>query len=295
VVDPTWGYRRLDPLPTGLELDGWYESHYRDLLDQGGRAPDLARLIAGGPDAAAERAWQARTIHADVIDALDAGVAEGAPRRALDVGCGTGELVQALAGAGWEAIGTEPAAAIAEIGRARGLRIEGTTASAYLEKWRAEGEPPFGGITLMNVLEHVPDPAQLLLELAPALAPGGRLAVRVPNDFNPLQDAALRALGGEPWWVAVPDHVNYFDHASIAGLIEQVGLEVIDRSADFPMELFLLMGDDYRNDPNVGRQVHARRRQAEMALDAPTRRNLGRAWASAGIGRNAFVVARRPA
>ncbi len=295
VVDPEWGYRRLEPLPASPDLDEFYESRYRDLLDAGGRAPDLARLVAAGPDAANERRWQAATIHADVLAALEAGADRGAPRRALDVGCGTGELLRTLVGAGWQAIGTEPAPGIADIGRAAGLRVEAATAAQFMARWRAGAGAPFGGIVLLNVLEHVPDPATLLHDVVTALAPGGTLVVRVPNDFNPLQAAALRELGGPRWWVAVPDHVNYFDHASIGRLVEGVGLEIVDRSADYPMELFLLTGDDYRDDPAVGLAVHDRRRRAELALDADTRRALGRAWAAAGVGRNALVVARKSA
>ena len=294
VVDPVWGYRRLDPLPSSPELDRFYESQYRDLLEGGGRAPDLARLIAGGPEAKIEREWQAATIHADVLAALDEGVGKGLPRRVLDVGCGTGELLRSLVRGGWDAVGTEPAPAIAEVGRAAGLQIEAATATEFVARWRAAGGSPFAGIVLLNVLEHIPDPAGLLIEVTEALAPGGLLIVRVPNDFNPLQHAAQRQLGGPPWWVVAPDHVNYFDHASIGALIEQVGLPIVDRSADFPMELFLLMGDDYRRDPVVGRTVHQRRRRAEMAMEPETRRAIGRAWAAAGIGRNALVVARKP-
>ena len=294
IVDPVWGYRRLDPLPSSPELDEFYESHYRDLLDDGGRAPDLARLVSGGTDASIERTWQASTLHADVLAALELAADEGLPRRALDVGCGTGELLRTLVAGRWDATGTEPAPTIAEVGRAAGLQVEAATASAYLARWRAEGRPPFTGILLMNVLEHIPDPAALLSELVTALAPGGRLIVRVPNDFNPLQAAAHRELGGRRWWVAVPDHVNYFDLDSIAGLLERIGLEVIDRSSDFPMELFLLMGDDYRDDPAVGRAVHERRRRVDLSLDPQTRRAIGRGWAGAGIGRNALVVARNP-
>jgi len=55
------------------------------------------------------------------------------------------------------------------------------------------------------------------------------------------------------------------------------------------------MGFDYRRDTAVGRMVHQRRRRAEMALEPETRRSIGRAWAAAGIGRNALVVARKPA
>ncbi len=120
VVDERWGYRRLDPLPSSSELDGFYESRYRDELDAGGRAPDLARLIAGGPDAARERAWLAATIHNDVLDAIDRGAEEGAPRRVLDVGCGTGDLVKFLGDRGWDAFGTEPSVEIAAAGQAGG-------------------------------------------------------------------------------------------------------------------------------------------------------------------------------
>lgn len=292
--DPVWHYLRLDPVPGDLELGEFYESRYRDLISAGGRAPDLARLLAGGPDAALEREWQAATIHADVLEALEEGAREGLPRRALDIGCGTGELLRVLEKGGWEAVGTEPAADIADVGRANGRHIENMTAASYLERWGAGGWAPFGGIMLLNVLEHVPDPAALLLAAAKALVSRGRIVVRVPNDFNPLQKAAQRVLGGKPWWIMVPDHVNYFDHASISGLLERTGFDVVERSADFPMELFLLMGHDYRSDPAVGQEVHRRRRRAEMALDPATRRTLGRAWAAAGIGRNAFVVARRP-
>ncbi|MGH2408585.1 MAG: class I SAM-dependent methyltransferase, partial [Candidatus Limnocylindrales bacterium] len=267
---------------------------YGGLVPAGGRAPDLARLLAGGPDAAEERAWQAATIHADVLAALEGAAAEGLPRRALDVGCGTGELLRTLSAAGWDAVGTEPARALAEMGRSAGSSISQATGSAYLRAWASRRGEPFAGVVLLNVLEHLPDPVALLIGLHHALLPGGRLVIRVPNDFNPLQLAAQRALGGEPWWIAIPDHVNYFDHASIAALVERVGFEVVQRSADFPMELFLLMGDDYRRDPTLGAAVHRRRRRAEMALEPATRRALGEAWAATGIGRNAFIVARRP-
>jgi SAM-dependent methyltransferase len=294
ILDPALGYRRLDPLPSEPDLEAFYESRYRDALDSGGRAPDLARLVAGGPDADRERAWLDATIHADVLDALELAGSEGLPRRSLDVGCGTGELVRFLADAGWDARGTEPAVEIAAVGQARGLSVEAVTGAAYVDAWRRAGGAPFGAVTLLNVLEHVPDPAALLTTLSTVLAPGGRLIVRVPNDFNPLQEAARKALDREPWWVVVPDHVNYFDHDSIAGLLERLGFQIVDRLADFPMELFLLMGDDYTADPSLGSRVHERRRRLDLGLESEVRRSLGRAWARAGVGRNAVVVARRP-
>ncbi len=294
VVDPEWGYGRLDPIPSVGDLEAFYESSYRDLIGRTRRGPDLARLLRSGADAQLERAWQAATLHADVIDGIETGVGPNVPRTVLDVGCGTGELMRSLAAAGWETRGTEPAAQIAAAGRADGLDIAVSTAGAFLDDWLAEGRPRFGAVTLLNVLEHVPDPIALLRDVASVLAPGGCLVVRVPNDFNPLQRAALAALGGDAWWVVVPDHINYFDHETLRGVVDRLGFEVVDHSADYPMELFLLMGSDYRHRPRVGSAVHHRRRALELALDPATRRAMGRAWAQAGIGRNAFIVARRP-
>jgi SAM-dependent methyltransferase len=294
-VDSRWGYRRLDPIPSAEALGAFYESRYRDAIDSAGVAPDVARLVRGGADGDRERAWLAATLHADVLALAEGVVAEGLPRRALDIGAGTGDLVLALTGAGWDAVGTEPAKALAEVGPEAGARIEAMSAATFIDRWRADGARPFSLISLMNVLEHVPEPASLLQSLHEALSPRGRLLVRVPNDFNPLQFAAREALGRAPWWIAIPDHVNYFDHASIAALLGALGYEVIDQAGDFPMELFLLEGEDYTTDPAVGRAVHERRRRVELALPADTRRALGRAWAAAGVGRNALVAARRPA
>lgn len=295
VRDPEWGFGRLDPAPSLDEHESFYESHYRDLLGSTRRGPDIARLLRAGSDAQVERAWLAATLHADIIQALGGDPAVPAPRRVLDVGCGTGDLVRSLADAGWDAHGTEPSAEIAAAGRALGLDIEIKPARMYLHDWLAAGHPRFGAVTLINVLEHVPDPIGLLRDIAGVLAPGGRLVLRVPNDFNPLQMAALRALGGEPWWVVSPDHLNYFDHASLRSVVERLGFEVVDQSADFPMELFLLMGSDYRHRPRVGSAVHHRRRAFELAIDPEARRALGRGWAAAGMGRNSFLVARWPA
>ena len=294
VIDADWGFARLDPVPDEATLDSFYDSHYRDLLGRTGRGPDLARLLSPGAEGQLERQWLTATVHADVIDALDRTLAPDAPRTVLDVGCGTGDLLRSLEMAGWDARGTEPAEAIARAGRAAGLQIATSGARPYLEEWHANRRPGFGAVTLMNVLEHVPDPVGLLRQILAVLAPGGALVVRVPNDFNPLQEAVLRTLGGERWWVVAPDHINYFDHGSLRALLERLGYEVVEQWADYPMELFLLTGDDYRGRPRLGAKVHHRRRAFELSLDAATRRAMGRAWAAAGVGRNAHLVARRP-
>ena len=55
--------------------------------------------------------------------------------------------------------------------------------------------------------------------------PGGLVCVGVPNDYNGFQ-AAVRAGGSAPWWLAPPHHLNYFDFDSLSGLLSRLGLEI---------------------------------------------------------------------
>jgi SAM-dependent methyltransferase len=286
IVDPVHGYRRLEPMPTDSEFERFYESEYYDLLRKGGRAPELRRLMTGGEEAERERAWLRETLYADITAVLGE---NGSGKNVLDVGCGQGELLQWLAEQGYDPHGIEPADEAAAVARERGLDARTATLETLLD-----GEPEtYDAVLLLNVLEHVPDAPAMLRGIARLLEPGGLLYIRVPNDFNPLQLAAQEKLGAEPWWVAVPDHVNYFDVQSLCATCEQVGFEPLDVQADFPMELFLLMGIDYTGDPELGARCHQQRVEAERSMPPEVRRRLFRAFAAAGVGRNSRVLVRR--
>jgi hypothetical protein len=61
------------------------------------------------------------------------------------------------------------------------------------------------------------------------------------------------------------------------------------------MEAFLMMGENYVNDPALGRACHNRRKKFDLAFEAAglkeTRRGFYRALAELGIGREAVVIA----
>ena len=130
-------------------------------------------------------------------------------------------------------------------------------------------------------------------ELVRLLKEDGILCVRVPNDFTPLQDAARAHLQSNRWWIASPDHINYFDFTTLEAFLRAHQLQPERRFADFPMELFLLLGQNYVGNPEVGNTCHQNRVQMELALPAQTRRELYGALAQAGFGRNCVVFARR--
>lgn len=285
---PGYGFFRLDPVPARDELAAFYESGYYDMLRQGQRAPDLARLAIGGREADAELAWLRATVFRDFIDAAEEQT--GGPGQVLEVGAGRGDLLDCFRAAGWDVIGLEPAADVAAACRERGLDVRAQTMEALLA---SHPDMQADAVVLRFVLEHVPEPVALLQDVIRSLRPGGALVVEVPNDFNDLQEAAVRKLDTERWWIAEPDHVNYFDFESLTRTLETVGFDVVDRTTTFPMELFLLMGDDYTNDSDLGTECHRRRREFETSVDTATRRRLYGALAAVGLGRSCLLTAVR--
>jgi 2-polyprenyl-3-methyl-5-hydroxy-6-metoxy-1,4-benzoquinol methylase len=284
VVDPTYGYRRLEPMPSDEEFERYYQSQY--YTPQHVPQP-LRRLLEESEERDRERSWLGETLFDDVVAAL---AEHGRGKRVLDLGCGTGDLVHWLVEAGYDAAGVEPSDDVAQMARERGLTVRTGTLGDLIAD--SQTPPAYDAVVMLNVLEHVPRPGDLLRAIRSVLVPDGLLFVRVPNDFNALQEPARRKHDLEPWWISPPDHVNYFDASTLTEFGRRLGFETLDVQADFPMELFLLMGLNYVEDPEVGATCHAYRVQAELSLPADVRRELFRTFAAGGIGRNLRVVMR---
>ena len=289
IDDPTYGYRRLDPIPDDKELARFYQSHYYHLIRQGGRAHELKHLMAGGEEAERERAWLKHTVYADIAHAL---AAHAPGRRVLDVGCGTGEALAFLEQQGFETLGIEPSEEASAAAAARGLEVLSLTLEEYVAHRERTNAPAVDAVLLLCVLEHVPDPAATLAAARAALAPGGLVGIRVPHDFNDIQRIARDTLGKPPWWIAVPDHINYFTFESLGAFLDKLGFDVVYQQGDFPMEVFLLMGDDYVGNETVGSACHQKRVRFEMAIPAELRRGLYQAMASRGVSRDCLVFGR---
>jgi SAM-dependent methyltransferase len=226
------------------------------------------------------------------IDRLDA-LARLLPanrRRLLDIGSGPGFFVKTAQEQGWKAEGIEPSRQAATHARDMGLTIT----EGFFGRETAKHLGPFDAVHMNNMLEHVPNPVALVQAARDLLEPGGALCVGVPNDFSPLQNAAA-ASGLAQWWIAPPHHLNYFDFDSLTRLLTRLGLRVAERHTSFPMEAFLLMGDDYTADPALGRACHNRRKRFDLALEhaglGQLRRRFYCALAELGLGREAVVIA----
>ena len=286
-TDSRYGFSRLDPLPTPEELDMFYRDKYYGLVAAGGRAPELNRLLQGGVQAQNELQWLRNTLWTDIREILEEQLPNRTERSLLDVGCGPGFFTRYMASSGWKVAGVEPARDAAEVAKTGGMSVYGS-----LQDYIRINNQRVNALTCFNVLEHLLDPAGMLESMMHAMNPESLLLVRVPNDFSLLQECARKKLDKDPWWIAIPDHINYFNFDSLRKLLEMVGFRVIDVITDFPMELFLLMGDDYVGDPQVGKACHQRRVNFELSVPASVRRELYRCFAKQGMGRTCIMFAK---
>jgi 2-polyprenyl-3-methyl-5-hydroxy-6-metoxy-1,4-benzoquinol methylase len=151
--------------------------------------------------------------------------------RLLDIGCGMGEFLDVAARGGFRAFGLEPSRTAAEIARRRHPVVRGELGTVEFKA----GE--FAAATAWSVLEHVPVPADFLRKVHGLLAPGGCLALRVPDVRGLLPALSLTAYRLSFKRVDLPLRVLYqldwhykhlygFDRRTIARLLADNGFEV---------------------------------------------------------------------
>ncbi len=282
VIDcQTCGFRHAVPLP-GPEclVETYREAYYSK------EKPTF--LTRSGED----QAW-AELAQSDRLEIFER-VLWPERRRLLDIGCGPGFFLKTAKDRGWQAKGIEPSRQAA--GHARDLGLDIT--EGFFGPDTAPSLGRFDAVHLNNVLEHLPDPIGLVALARDLLDPGGLICVNVPNDFSPFQIAGRKEVGAGPWWLVPPHHLNYFDFESATRFLEKLGFKVVDRTTSFPMELFLMMGEDYIGKDEIGRACHGRRKRFDLSLEAAglgeTRRAFYRALANLGIGREAVLIAVKP-
>jgi SAM-dependent methyltransferase len=225
-------------------------------------------------------------------------LARNLPRAAtvVDIGCGDGSFLKELHALGFEKlVGFDQSPGLE---RARELgfgKFYRAGVNDFLND--AQTGSRANAVVMINVLEHVPEPLTLLRRLHEVLPEGALLCITVPNDFSPLQRAFLEVKRHEPWFVWLPDHLNYFSFDTLRGALARTGYEVLDQSALYPLELFLLQDLDYIADPSLGPIAHQRRVTFEQNMHAAGMTDVLDHFygtlAQGGYGRDAMVVARK--
>jgi 2-polyprenyl-3-methyl-5-hydroxy-6-metoxy-1,4-benzoquinol methylase len=138
--------------------------------------------------------------------------------RLLEVGCGSGRMLKSMQDKGWDVVGVDPDPIAINNAKSKGLIVyQGILADQKFMK------DSFDAIALSHVIEHVPDPLNLLKECERILKPGGHLVLITPNinSFcHQLYKSDWRSL--EP-----PRHLYIFNRQTLKQLSQRAGFKNI--------------------------------------------------------------------
>jgi len=158
---------------------------------------------------------------------IGASIANSAPAKILDVGCGAGWAMDALRRVYPAATieGIEPSIANAEAARGRGLSVRTGTLDEDLRP--STGDDGYDLVYSINVLQHVLDPVAFLRGIAERLHPRGRAVLILPDATRPTNEIL---------WA---DHNFSFEPRHVATVADRAGLAVVGWSGQ-PQHISIL-------------------------------------------------------
>jgi 2-polyprenyl-3-methyl-5-hydroxy-6-metoxy-1,4-benzoquinol methylase len=198
----------------------------------------LARIGFGTPlpgTEAPEYEWKPDrgSSHAQLLEIVGA----RPPGRVLDLGCGSGRLGEALRRRGHHVVGVD----LQDSPDAK-ERLD-TFVVGDLEHGVPAGvheHGPFDTIVAADVLEHVRDPAGLLVDVRDLLAPGGLLVASVPNvaHWYPRLRVASGRFDYDARGILDRDHVRFFTRRSFGRMTERTGWRITaTRATGLPFDV----------------------------------------------------------
>jgi 2-polyprenyl-3-methyl-5-hydroxy-6-metoxy-1,4-benzoquinol methylase len=254
---PKYGYYEIKPTPSPKEIAKFYADEFY--------SSDYPRVNDSSLESRVKDKDYFDTIlddHCQWIHNITSKPIKG--MSILDIGFGWGQALLCFQEKGMECYGFDPAQDAVEYACHKKLNV----VKAGIDKMNVF-DRQFDVVTMYNVLEHLANPDKLIDEIQKdILNLGGILIVDVPNEFNPFQLAAQKTFDLKEWWVAPPAHLNYFSTDSLQALLEDKGFKVHYASASFPMEMFLLFGKNYVENPTLGRKCHEEKMAFENNLRA---------------------------
>jgi 2-polyprenyl-3-methyl-5-hydroxy-6-metoxy-1,4-benzoquinol methylase len=139
------------------------------------------------------------------------------PKQWLDVGCGTGGLLQIAALNDWVVTGTEMTVTAAQEANSKlGSRVwVGDISTLEMP------ENTYDLITSYHVIEHLLEPVQMLRRLYTLSKSGGIVFIETPN----IGSLGARIRGSKWSQIKPPEHIAYFQPASLKYALRQAGFK----------------------------------------------------------------------
>lgn len=138
---------------------------------------------------------------------------QGTKGKHLDVGSGTGLMLEMAHVFGWQSHGIEPNNISNDIARKKGLSVSEGLFPATPDM----NDQPFSLITMIDVLEHIADLEGFLSQTAAIMESGNLLFIQVPN----VNSLALYLSGADHHSNNGLFHVNYFSPHSLQSIVEK--------------------------------------------------------------------------
>ena len=219
-----------------------------------------------------DRPWWEQCVHGPILEQCleELQVPVPDPVRFLEIGAGPGiALDVAKQRFGWETNGMEPNHDLClHLDRRGHDPIFGTLEDHMARRAKSPevAAETWDILYLYEVLEHQPNPEDFLLCCWDLLQPGGLIAVTVPNDYSPCQIQARRNLGLPPYWIAPPQHLNYFTPKTLQLVLRRAGFSLVDLRGTYPIDQHLIHGQNYIGNDTLGRQLHQQRMTEELLM-----------------------------
>ncbi len=285
IADPEYGFLRLETIPTQKEVEEFYAQDFYASNQQyfNNSALQLQTEQKAFFDTRWERVYDVCKQHHKIME----------EKTVFDIGFGFAQALLFFKSKGLTVSGIEPSQEGVDYAKANGLD---DVFYASIEDYKITQGKKYDIVLLLNVLEHLREPAKTLQNIKQYLMnENSILVIDVPNDFNVFQQVANAEYGLNEWWVLPPNHINYFSHSSLSNLLEKTGYKVFKKDASFPLDMFLTFGDVYIGKPDLGRSCHNKRTNFEHLMlkynKKETLYSLYESFANLDIGRNAIVYA----
>ena len=155
----------------------------------------------------------------------------------VDVGCGAGDVCVYAAHLGAAVIGIDIEECLVDQTRRNMANLTPRSFQGIVSDCDPIPLPDATAdvVVCTEVLEHVPDPAKLLSELARIGKPGARYLISVPH---PASESVMRKIAPE-WYWQPPFHIHVYEPDQLDSLIAQSGLKVETRhNAGFYWSMF---------------------------------------------------------
>lgn len=120
----------------------------------------------------------------------------------------------------YSCVGVEVSEPAATAARARGLDVR----TGVYDDPMAEAVGPVDACVMLDVIEHLADPYDVVRRVSQNLAPGGALMLTT-GDFGSIASR----LAGKRWRLMTPpEHLYFFTEASLRALLARAGLHVVE-------------------------------------------------------------------